>query len=733
MKKLLTFTSISMFCLTVLVVPLFFIILSFNNSHVNQAPNNNINNSNGDISKSNQGFNDLNTMDENGEVTKNLGIINLSGKSEITADIADQFLKMNNSNDKIFSLNTEDIYIKSVFLSNARITLEGFVGFVDVTYTLKNLDKLIDNIDIGNINKLDDSSIFDKFKSMNKKFLNVDLPSIFSIEYNDLKSSYLVFNSGGKPTGRSDNNKITINYKISNLDSLILVKNIGDVSTIKHEDIVNKVITANQKNQNIAIIEKFKNSFSVKSDNSSYNSATLLLNTNDLEVNYSDLSFKIDNLNCLIDTSSLGYLNNINKTEIVNKVVEMNPLLKSYLSDNKDEALEVTEYHLKSAKFKLKNNIKLSQEISVNYDCKTLSGIIQTNKLGDIEEYNKYNPNTQIVENTKKSNFLLDEINDNNRFIVSNINYENFTSSQQRVASSYNLTISGYEGSVNLNYGVKRKNVSDVIKNKNLGSFYWTNKQEVIDRISTSLDLNNVYVNSLTYDSVEIKAKEDSLKFYDSVNVSFKTDFNNRGTKTDISTVANAVRNSSTEVITKSHIQDSSTFGTHYINDSGGEQKFNFNYIVPLSISTLYYYKSNSYLRLFAKITLSKLASTGSVENTGTSIGGSTSSILDIPISTINSLSSNGNPWTGEIDTGGKFNNQRVGFRTRSWGMCNKSDTLGITSRFEVNVRKNSVDGDNQSLIFSFTVSNSMSDWSTCDSFDTWYKFTIYGISVESK
>ncbi|AKX34480.1 hypothetical protein SLITO_v1c08650 [Spiroplasma litorale] len=724
MKKLIFLSTSIMLSFAILVLPLFWIINSFNKNQINRQPNTTHNNNN--LDENNQGFYDLNKLKNS--LKSDLGDFDMLS----TQIISEKFLELNKSDSKIANLSVNDVYVSLTKITGARIKLEGFIGYIDVKYLLTDISKMVDKTDIGTIDKLDDVNVFKKFKNINPKLRNIDIESYFSIGYGSLNE--LSLNKKNIQSNlRTSSSDLMIQYKLSNLDGLILNRYIGDVAKIDKEQIISRIEVSNESNDNYKLIEKEVEKIDVLSNEINYNNAKVQLNEENFNDNTSIVNFSVNNLNGLVTETDLGLINSITEDELQKQILNKNPLLQKYLDNNKKIQLNVKDLKLRNAAFTLSSG--LTQDIKITYQCENVDGIITNLNLDPIENWDKNEPIKQLITAIKNKNPILNNIKDDSLFEIdkNSIKHDNFTITDRDVNSRFEVKINGYKGSVKPNFKVRRKEVKEVIKTNNIGKFYWTTKQEIIDRISMynnniPFDLENFELVNLTYDSVDVNSKTDSLRYFGNTKIIFNTDFNNNGKNMSIYGTENTDVDGMV-ARTNSIIEEATL--SHNYTDTNGAQRFKFDYTIPFSIKDAYNYNNDSKLKLYAKITLKKFKSTGYQGKIGDYMGGYNSTLVEVPLSEINNLGSN-QSYSTDVNTNNEFKDMEISYRSRNfWSQCNNRSTLKLSSTIKMSITKGSVNNDNQNISFAFEVTNRMNDYSTCDQFDTSYEFNIQKVSIE--
>ncbi|AKU79654.1 hypothetical protein [Spiroplasma turonicum] len=742
MKKLTKLSFLLILTITILVVPLYFIISQYNNSLINKNPNQtqevNDKNNNG-----NQGFYSLDDLKD--DIVENLGTIELNtiknNDDIIGTFIKQKFIKQNYKVSQFNGLSNDDFYLKSITINKARISIEGFVGYVDVKYRLKNIEKLIKDKNLGQISKLDNKSIFNKFKLLNPVFNGLDLSEFFSVKYKNLNEASLV----SSDYDQDDKNSIPsfsqdITYELVTLDGLILNRFIGNLDVIKDEEVRKGIKEANSGNDSYVVLESVADNLIVNKDTLDYNSVRVQLRDDKIAKNYSDLNYAISNLKVLIPEDNLEEINKVSEEVVIDTIIEKNPMLKNYLNANKGVSLVLSEdLGLTKTEVKLVGTA-LDSTVKITYKCTNIQGIMPVLDLGSITDYNKPDPKSLIIKQIKSKNKLLNELKDDDLFDIENINYQNHSKTDIFIKSSFNLKIKDYGGAVNPTFNVQRADVKDKFSKTDIGKFYWTSKSEIMQKISSEnnnlpLDNDNVELKDINYKSVIVEAKEESFKYINSVKFTFDTDFDSEGKNTKINNISNTKFVSNLESITQSSITSSPLVGTRIYDDYDtldgktlGPQVFSFDYLVPINLEEASKIDEFASIKLKGIISLSKFTSTGGSGVTGKSYKGENGSLFDVPI---RNLLENGS-YQKELDYNNLFKDMPIAYRTRSWGFCSNKSSLNVTSTFKFEVTAaNKTNEWNQKVTYKITVTNKMSDYSTCDDFNIEYRFTVQGFTIE--
>ncbi|ASP28563.1 hypothetical protein SCORR_v1c07910 [Spiroplasma corruscae] len=490
----------NLFLVSATILGLSFSVVPFiKNSEVNSVELNQDKNT-----SNNQKESGLKYLDDIKNLNKSIGSL----KSLKTLSIINSFKNAN----KIFS--DKKVNVKVFNENSATLTIDDYIGYINVNFTTSGLSSLFDNNDLGIQTSYDINNVVQAIENKNTDFSLFDKSNL-TYEFNSINEFSVyskILNSSSK-FAISPQNLRTI------VTNTVIQKNVKN--PYNSTEILNDIYEINP------ILNLDKSIISIVKDSFSYNGCIIMSTNSFDQVTKININYRIDDFSYAINNTSLGEIGSFKKADIINNLLDNNKILKDYNKSNR-LGIEVLKVNLNNSLIRLsKKGTSIYKDYTFLHKANNISVLLESNSLSSkLTHYNQDNAVELIRNSLVNTNPYLKELNKND-LIIQNINAKN-TSNNQLGEVSFNLSIRNYNGLEKIEGSILKTDLNNEVYNKSLGNdINWNNSNDIINifkQKNNNIDLNELNkINVTKYDNFSVSAKNSSLTYYGEVSISFGT------------------------------------------------------------------------------------------------------------------------------------------------------------------------------------------------------------------
>ncbi|QEH61449.1 hypothetical protein SCHIN_v1c02520 [Spiroplasma chinense] len=662
------------------------------------------------LKDSNQGF----------EAISVLGI-----KSELDSvdNLSEQSMK-----ERLYAANKKlvgkEIYIKGITLKKVKFTVENYSGTAEVSYKITDLNSLIKEKELGKIKDVRSTSIIEKIKEINPLLSGVSFEDELSFDIVSLDKILVTLNvgEGNTRSAKDYSQSLTLDYKCTSIEGLFSENDLGEVVDLREANISNKVKAANnhlafasEKEYEFKFVDAAAQSPNGVKVNLYYNGQLQKFD----DASFLNITYNVSSIETIITNLNLGEINSISSEDILNKVISLNPIFGNY---NALKNTTVKSIGLNSAVI---SNTNLKSQVTVNYVIKNLSGLLLSTDISDVENYNSSSSTERdnaLIKLIKTANPILNDLSSSSMNISSVKLNSSFGLTDEYISgNSFVLSISGYNGTLSYTFKIKRINIEKFLKVTDLGSIYWINSSEIIqkikDRNGADFNQDEMVFSTPNYTGLQVTAKTGSYNYYGVVNIKYTTTFK-KTTGFNLNAATNGTISSDTFTADQG-VYGNGLWGSHVTTSSSSSVEM--KYAIPDG-----YTKASAAYSKFKFNAVVKATSLQAGKTVSASTLNSNQTSREISVN----LSSISTSYSGQTSFGQQ--SYSLTFRTRNWtgAYCTGGDkSWGYSTNINYQIARETTGGVDYIKI-KFLLSSSMETYSTCDNVLADYQVYLNSVDI---